>query len=41
MLQLEPREDLKKRSGKSLGCAESIMLTFADRVEKPGIRADC
>lgn len=37
VLQIEPKEDLKKREGKSPDFAEAIMLTFADPVAQPGI----
>jgi len=38
VLQIEPKDDLKKRTGKSPDFAESLMLTFADRVGQPNIR---
>jgi hypothetical protein len=38
VLQIEPKDDLKKRTGKSPDWAESFMLTFADAEPQPGIR---
>jgi hypothetical protein len=38
VLQIEPKGDLTKRTGKSPDFAESAMLTFVDPVGRPGIR---
>jgi hypothetical protein len=37
-LQIEPKEDLKKRSGKSPNYAEAFMLTFTPRPPSPNIQ---
>lgn len=37
LIQIEPKEELKKRMGKSPDHAESLMLTFAPRKATPGI----
>lgn len=37
VLQIEPKEDLKKRIGKSPDHAEALMLTFAPKQAVPGI----
>ena len=37
LIQIEPKEELKKRLGKSPDHAESLMLTFAPRRSLPGI----
>lgn len=38
VLQIEPKEDLKRRSGKSPDYAEAFMLTFTPRPPEPGVR---
>lgn len=38
VLQIEPKQELKKREGKSPDHAEALMLSFADPVGQPSIR---
>lgn len=38
VLQIEPKPDLKKRTGKSPDFADALSLTFSDPVGQPGIR---
>lgn len=38
VLQIEPKEDLKQRTGKSPDFAESLMLTFSTPAPEPNIR---
>lgn len=38
VIQIEPKEDLKKRTGKSPDFAEALMLTFSTPQPVPGIR---
>lgn len=38
VLQIEPKEDLKKRSGKSPDYAEALMLTFTQGAPEPRVR---
>jgi hypothetical protein len=38
VLQIEPKQDLKKRTGKSPDFAEAFMLTFTPRAPEPNIR---
>jgi len=38
VLQIEPKEDLKRRSGKSPDNADAIMLTFTPQLPEPDVR---
>lgn len=38
MLQIEAKEDLKKRTGKSPDYAEAFMLTFVAQPPEPNVR---
>ena len=38
VLQIEPKEDLKRQTEKSLDYADALMLTFTPRPPEPGVR---
>ena len=38
VLRIEPKEELKKRTGKSPDYAEAFMLTFVQGPPEPGVR---
>lgn len=38
MIQIEPKADLKRRSGKCPDFAEALMLTFTERPPEPNVR---